>query len=342
MDTISVNESLFSRKSLNHEGSRFRAKPIIMAASLAVGFITLPAQAALTFTFNYLSDGVGFSDPTYGAARQAALNSAANRLGSYFSSYNANLVYDVTSYSADNSTLASAGSDMYVVPGTFQETLVQAKILHGIDSGGADGVIDWNFFHDWGLTDNPTSDQYDFTSTAMHELLHSFGFSSNIGEDGMGIVGNPPGTADTWSVYDRYLTDSAGNSLISNDGVFNPNRVDALTAGTENSPGVLFNGAHAVAANGGQGVPIYSPSLWEDGSSIAHLDDDSMVTSLSIMNASAHGTGLDVRELGSLELAILQDIGYTEVSAVPVPAAIWLMGSGIVGLFGFSRKQKAA
>jgi len=29
-----------------------------------------------------------------------------------------------------------------------------------------------------------------------------------------------------------------------------------------------------------------------------------------------------------------------EISAVPVPAAVWLMGSGLVGLVGFSRKNK--
>ena len=30
-----------------------------------------------------------------------------------------------------------------------------------------------------------------------------------------------------------------------------------------------------------------------------------------------------------------------EISKVPVPAAVWLMGSGLLGLIGFSRKSKA-
>ncbi|WAK00849.1 VPLPA-CTERM sorting domain-containing protein [Methylobacter sp. YRD-M1] len=37
----------------------------------------------------------------------------------------------------------------------------------------------------------------------------------------------------------------------------------------------------------------------------------------------------------------IQDIYYAEnsVSAVPVPAAVWLFGSGLVGLLGFNRKR---
>ena len=34
--------------------------------------------------------------------------------------------------------------------------------------------------------------------------------------------------------------------------------------------------------------------------------------------------------------------GYTDVSAVPVPAAVWLFGSGLIGLIGFAKRKKAA
>ncbi len=328
-----------------HHKSLVGLKSIVLASSLALGLMVQPAHAALTFTFNYLSPGEGFSDATYGADRQAALNSAANMLGSYFTNYSANLTYDIVSYSSDTNTLASAGSDMYTYPGeSFGQTVVQAKIISNgaVDYNGADadGYIDWNFFHNWGLTDTVASDEIDFKSTAMHELLHSFGFLSYIGEDGSGGQGNLPGTPDVWSVFDQFLTDSAGNNLINSGGVFDPSKVGALTAGTYNAAGVLFDGANAVAANNGDGVPIYSPDPWEDGSSISHLDDNSDITDMSIMNAVAHGYGLDVRTLGDLELGILKDIGYTDITAVPVPAAIWLMASGFMAMFGFARKQK--
>jgi len=33
---------------------------------------------------------------------------------------------------------------------------------------------------------------------------------------------------------------------------------------------------------------------------------------------------------------------YTAPTAVPVPAAVWLFGSGVLGLAGFARRKKAA
>lgn len=41
----------------------------------------------------------------------------------------------------------------------------------------------------------------------------------------------------------------------------------------------------------------------------------------------------------------MKDIGYTQIvnpSAVPVPAAVWLMGSGLMALVGIGRRRKVA
>ena len=313
-----------------------------------------PVAASLSFTFNYsptLEQGIntpnaGFNDPTFGADRQTALNSAANMIAAYFVNYTADLTYDVYSYSANDGFSASAGSDQFVLPGTFEPTVVQEKIItNGYDGNSdlADGVINWNFYsgYNWGLTDTPATDQYDFKFVAMHELLHSFGFLSDIGATGTGLMSIAAGTPDTWSIYDKFLTDASGASLIGiNDGIFDATKISALTAGAADAPGVLFNGPNAIAANNGAGIPIYSPSTWADGSSIAHLDSNSAVTNLSIMNPAAHHLGLDVRTLGPIEVGILKDIGYVQITATPLPAAVWLMLAGLFAIFGFKKIKK--
>ncbi len=325
-------------------------KSILLASSLALGFMAQPAQAVLTFDFNYVSPGEGFDEIGFSADRKAALDSAANMLGSYFTNYTATLTYNVTSYTdstgENKDVLASAGSTIYGDAGPFGKTVVQAKILSNgavdYNNGAADGVINWNFAFNWGLDDTVADDEMDFKSTAMHELMHSFGFLSDIYPDGTGAYDAPPGEANLYSSYDYFLTNAAGEYLIDADGVFDPSKVGALTAGTYNAAGVLFDGENARAANDGNAVPIYSPNPWEEGSSLSHPDDNSDVTDNLIMNAVAHGYGLDVRTLSDIEIGMLKDLGYTEITAVPVPAAIWLLGSGFMAMFGFARKQKLA
>lgn len=316
-----------------------KIKPLFLASALAFGFITQPAQAALTFNFNYLNPSQGFQDATLGAARQTALNQAADLLGAYFTNYTATLDYDVVSYSSTTlNTLASAGSGSFVVPGSFQQTFVQSKILsNGVDANGtaADGEINWNFGQNWGLTDNVAANEFDFKKVAVHELLHSFGFASYTQSDGAGLTGQLPGTADTWAIFDQFLTDASGNRLISNAGIFNSSQVATLTGG---SGSLLFSGANAKAANGGASVNLYAPAIYADGSSTSHLDDDTLAFADLIMTSSTYA-GLQTRTLSGVELGILKDIGYTNISAVPEPSMAWLMLGGLFVVLGAARRR---
>jgi len=302
---------------------------------------TQPAQAALTFNFTYLSPGQGFDDPTFGAARKAALSSAADLLGEYFVNYTATLDYDVTSSSVNESRLASAGSNYSLIPGTFQGTTVQTKILSNgaTDSNffAADGHIDWNFYENWGLSDSVAANEFDFKRVAIHELLHSFGFSSVVNQNGGGLSDKDKGTPDTWATFDKFLTNADGISLINSAGVFD-GQTNVLTGG---SGSVLFNGQNAEDANGGVAVNLYAPTIFSPGSSISHLDDNTLALSELIM-ASSVSAGPKSRELSAIELGILQDIGYTQIiTPVPLPSAAWLMLSSLIGLIGFGRRKTA-
>lgn len=299
------------------------------------------AQAALTFQFNYTTPGIGFSDASLGAARQQALMDASSLLGSYFTAYTATLTFDVASEdNAASTTLASAGSDLAITGSSgFFNTTVQNKIINGVDSNGAsaDGVINWNFGipGGWDLDDSVSPTAYDFKSTAMHELLHAFGLGGSMGENGEGLGGVSPGDPDIYSIYDQFVADQSGARLVNTNAELDTSRTGAITGGT-GAAGLQFIGPNAVAANGGP-VYLYSPNPYEDGSSIAHLDD--AVYSGTYMMEAATTTGPGVRTISNLELGMLRDIGYTQVTAVPLPAAIWMMGGGLVAFFSLRRNR---
>jgi len=256
----------------------------------------------ITFTFNY-----GSGSQFWSSAARASLAATAIYLSSYFEpQHDANIVYSVTGqYSLMGGTLASAGSDLLSDDDGFYDTVVQNKILTGVDSNGAaaDGTIDWNFGYGWGYN-TVGSAQYDFQSTAMHELLHTFGFISVVDSAGNNTVPN-------WTTFDSFMVTKNGTSVFNGD-VFNTTYNPNLTGGDSHN-GMYFGGANAVAAYGGP-VPLYSPSPWESGSSMSHLDDNTFTGSAEkLMNASSD-TGVGVRVLSAVEIAIMKDLGYTMVS----------------------------
>jgi len=59
--------------------------------------------------------------------------------------------------------------------------------------------------------------------------------------------------------------------------------------------------------------------------------------------------GYENREISQTDVYTMNDIGNVairyalvrEVSAVPIPAAVWLFGSGLIGLAGLARRKKA-
>lgn len=275
-------------------------------------------QSLLTFTFIY-----GAGSQYWSQAARAALQASAEELAGYLVvTTPVNVTFDVTAESSPLSgTLASAGSDLTSSDPGFYDTVVQQKILTGVDANGsaADGTIDWNFGMPWAYGSTVSYSQYDFTSTAMHELMHTLGFLSNVDEPSWNANNR------TWITFDRYMVTADGTPVIPDtyrwDPVYNTN----LTGG---DGGLYFGGPNAVAVYGGP-VPLYTPDPWEPGSSVSHLDDSTFVgRNTQLMNAiSDRGTG--VRVLSPIELAILQDIGYT-VNSNPVSAAVVIIGFGLI------------
>jgi Big-like domain-containing protein len=285
-------------------------------------------QGAITFDFNYATGSQYWS-----AEARDALQSVANDLAVYFLvTAPVVITYDVAGddNTSSDASLAGAGSDLVSGEPGFWRTVVQNKLLSGVDSNGAaaDGEITWNWAYSWALGDTVDDGSYDFESTALHELLHSFGFLSYVDASGKN-------TDERWALLDSFIVNSDGSKPIGTDFEWNSEFDPYLTGA---AGGLYFGGANAFAAYGNQYVPLFTPNPWEDGSSMSHLDDATFTgPDQKLMNAQT-GMGLGVRVLSPIEVGILRDIGYTIVPQAPAAAMAMV---GLIFVRGLRRKSSA-
>lgn len=331
---------------LKHPAHVWRRSPgvgtslILAAACLAV---PNESRAAIDFVFNFLDPaGVGFNaSGQVGADRRTGLNIAADVVEALFVNYTATINIDVKGDETGTSTLASAGSNNntgFNGNGFGSRGDVMVKILGGADPnpGAADGNVSWNFA---GFQWEPLSDfqpgELDLQSTASHELLHAVGFLSSINQDGTGAFGAALGAPTAWEPFDQWVADSNGS--IINAGTFSLDSTRwnaASVGGTGPVNGLLFNGPNAVAANGGAPVPLYSPTTWAGGSSGSHTDTDFFTGANALMmnhSATAPPGQQDIRALSPIEIAMLRDIGFTQIVPEPSAALLVLTGAALVG-----------
>lgn len=320
----------------------------LLAGCLSFGPAT---HAAVTFQFQYADPaGTGFLDPANGLSRQNALNTAASKFSDMFGGHFSNsgtVVLEATAGdNASDDTLASAGSKLVNLGGAGFNLgeVVRTKLQTGTDLNGnnVDGSLDINFGSSWELDFNatPSNTRYDFYSALFHEFTHVLGFTSTIGQSGEPIFGTQD--AGSWSTFDSFIVDRSGTGIIDPANfALNQGAWDAgSTGGASPASGLFFNGPNAVAANGGNPVGLYTPTTWEEGSSISHLDDENSDFAGRMM-LSASDTGPYARDYDAVELGVLTDLGYT-VAAIPEPEtyAMLLAGLGMIGWV--VRRRKAA
>ncbi|WP_255507299.1 Ig-like domain-containing protein [Mycolicibacterium sp. 018/SC-01/001] len=285
-------------------------------------------HGAVTFEFHYK---VGAEHWT--PDRQAALERVADNITEYLRVYApVTLVYRVDGAEDPEATwLAAASSGLTSDDPGFWPTVVQNKLINGVDANGskADGYIEWNFGFPTAIGDVVTGDDYDFTSIVMHELMHSFGFNGAVDAPGSN------GDRRNWSTWDQLLVNADGTTLISADFTWRESS-DGYLLGADG--GVNFGGSEAVEAYG-KPVPLYSPSTWSSGSSFYHLDTNTFTgDNFQLMNHKIKAKGdLGVRELSPIEIGILRDLGYTVV-----PPTHSLAAMGFVLLLWRRRSTKAS
>lgn len=175
----------------------------------------------------------------------------------------------------------------------------------------------------FGLDGNPGVDRYDFVSVVLHEIAHGLGFFNTFDiRSGMGVWGIDFGGTTYPAIFDRYVTNGLGQSLLQQD-LFPYNSTQL--AGQLVSGDVYFNGQASKSANAAFGyspVKLYAPATWSVGSSISHLDEifnndvqNRLMTFSVPTNEADHNPG-------PVTLAILQDMGWTVIGEVSPPTPV--------------------
>ena len=300
--------------------------PIIYAA-LAIAALTLSQSAsAISIIFDYSYDSSGFFTGV-NASRQTILNQAAGEFTSRIQDH----LTAITSSGPNQfnvsfnnpSSGAAVTLNNYSVADNALIVYVGAQNLGGpLGEGGPGG--------------------YSISGTSAFLATRDRGQT--------GALSTPPTDFGPWGGAITFNSAQANWYFGSSDPISGSSVFDfysvavhelghVLGFGTAPSFGHLvvagtnFTGASASAAYGGS-VPMADPGHWKQGltSTVGGVTQE-VVMDPSISNGQR-------KHFTELDFAGLRDTGW-QVSAVPVPAAVWLFASGLAGLFGFARRRMA-
>ncbi len=165
---------------------------------------------------------------------------------------------------------ARAGYYFNSFPGAPDEDLWYPSALANrlankdLDTKQSEMLLNINSNADWylGIDGKPTFGEYDLASVVLHEIAHGLGFMSNAQYDrfaGAAYISQPtPFDAYVELPDGRTFTNFCSRSTDLGKAMINP---------------LYWSGELAIAANKGTKPKLYTPAPFEEGSSIAHLDE---------------------------------------------------------------------
>lgn len=234
--------------------------------------------------------------------------------------------------------------------------IVNASFLWQLDSLDASGDISFSDdFSDGLLNVLPTSQ----LSIFLGAVTETGGVLQFTDADGIGISSNPfPGTLRDTVLLNSVVPDNGAGTIWT--GSFIPNLSSLATLPLGSGYGIQINNAGnsnfeqatlsvITDGNGNTGIGLYdSLNQLIDGATVSSTTGN-IVLSLHadpsndlITGAYSIDGGASFNSL-SQSIAIAGDLrawAFGQVTAVPVPAAVWLFGSGLIGLIGVARRNK--
>jgi len=159
----------------------------------------------------------------------------------------------------------------------------------------------------------PNSQKFDLVTVVLHEICHGLGFFDSMNADGtIGYYGS----ASIPMVYDTFIEDVAGNKLTDTLQYLNYSTQlkTQLTGGK-----LWFNGPVLKKYTSGSKAKVYAPAVWDNGSSISHLDEESILKKDALMTPFINYEEV-IHNPGKLTMSILGDLGWINTRIVHDPS----------------------
>lgn len=210
--------------------------------------------------------------------------------------------------SADDDVLGSARPGSYFsgfngAPDAtlwYPSALANALANKDLDRDNPEIIIQVNSTANWNERgDNqPKNTEYDLQSVILHEVAHGLGFlSADVYDKFFGY-----GSIDQPTPFDAYIQTPDGRRLSDMP-------TPSLELGKTLTAPLYWIGENGKRVNGGEKIKMYTPSVYESGSSVSHLDEATY--SKSGINA-VMTPNLDAGEVfhqpGPLLLAMMTDM----------------------------------
>ena len=210
--------------------------------------------------------------------------------------------------SANSDVLGSARPGSYFAGFTgapdatlwYPSALANALASKDLDRDNPEIIIQVNSAANWNQRgdDKPRSTEYDLESVILHEVAHGLGFlSADVYDKFFGY-----GSIDQPTPFDAYIQTTDGRRLADMP-------TPSLELGKTLTTPLYWIGENGKHANGGEKIKMYTPTTYEPGSSVSHLDEATYSKSAfdSVMTPNLDA-GEVFHQPGPLLLAMMEDL----------------------------------
>lgn len=186
----------------------------------------------------------------------------------------------------------------------YASALANALAGKDLDLDNPEIIIQINSEAEWD-TDGlgkPTRYEYDLKSVMFHELAHGLGFLSTSSYLFDRTKGQYVGILEQPTPFDAYLQTQDGNRLAD---LPSP----SFELGQALSNRLVWSGTEGIAANNGVKPLMYTPSNYDAGSSVSHLDENTFANSgINAVMTPNLEAGEVFNEPGPILLGMMKDL----------------------------------